>query len=166
MLYAILLGASETLIKPDPAFVTLLSTAVIPLLVGLITKKYTSKAVKALTNAFVVAVVATLALASANGLTLKAFITAVFIGFLTSSAAHQFIWKNLGVSEYVANVSPDTGLGAPVNEPIDNRYSAAALDLDTALEYLDDPNVTLTHGFDPNAPHGENPELIDRKDVR
>ena len=164
--YGLAVLASEILIKPDPALVMLLSTLIIPLLVGLATKKYASKAAKALTNAAAVSVVATLSLAATSGLTAQALAVSVFVGFLTSSAAHEFIWKNLGVSEAIANIAPDKGIGLASHEPIDARYTASTLDVDTALTYLDDPDVATDDTFDANAPHGENPELISRKDER
>lgn len=159
MLIVALLGATETLIKPDPAFVTLLTTAVIPLLVGLITKKYASKAVKALTNAAVVAIVATLTLAATNGLTLQALLLSVFVGFLTSSAAHEFIWKNLGVSVIVANAAPDFGIGRA--NPIDlGPGTAAMFDIQEAMRLgLGPDEVETPHTIDSNAEHGVNPEL-------
>lgn len=159
MLYAIaavLLGADETVIKLDPALVALATTLIIPLVVGLITKKYAGKAVKALTNAAAVAVVSAITLSSTDGLTLKAMIVMVIVGFLASSAAHEFIWKNLGVNIVVANAAPDFGIGKP--NPIDlGPGTADMLDIQHAIENGVDPEAYWA--ADHNAEHGINPEL-------
>lgn len=111
---------AEVLVKPDPTFITTLSVLIIPLLVGAITKKYASKAVKMLTNAACVSVVAVLTTASqGDGLPVQQVVYLIVVGFLLSSAAHEFIWKKLGVSEIIANLNPEHGIGAPTQAPID-----------------------------------------------
>lgn len=109
---------AEPLFKPDVGTVQL-AMLVIPLVVGLITKKYASKPVKTLVNAAAVALIAALTTAAASGLTVRDFFVMFVTGFLVSSAAHEFIWKKLGVSEIIANVAPDSGIGKPTQEPID-----------------------------------------------
>jgi hypothetical protein len=47
------------------------------------------------------------------------------------------------------------------------EHTANTLDVDTAVAYADDPDVEIVDAaVDPNAEHGENPELIDEGDVR
>ena len=118
MIAVILLAAAaaDPLFKPDAGTVQLIML-VIPLVVGLITKKYASKPVKTLVNAASVALISAIAVAANIGLTLRDFFVLTVTGFLVSSAAHEFIWKKLGVSEIVANIAPATGIGAPVQEP-------------------------------------------------
>ena len=48
------------------------------------------------------------------------------------------------------------------------KYNAISLDVDIAVEYADDPKVLIIDdgGFDRNAEHGQNPELIEEGSVR
>jgi hypothetical protein len=154
----LVLASAEVLVKLDPLMVQVFGTIITPVIVGAITKKFTTSKVKLLTNAVAVAIVTAITAASVgDGLTFKAIVLLATTTFILSNAAHQFMWKPLGISEAVSNLFPDKGIGS---ESVLTRLSYY-MDQSDIVDLANETNPLPT-----NAPHGENPELIDPDDVR
>lgn len=145
---------------------------VLPLVVGLVTKSQTSSRVKALTNAVGAAVLGGIGLLTLNNGTmeLKPLLAATAITFVVSGAAHEHLWKPLGISEIVANYFPNTGLGRIDSSHFDfGPDTARILDVSAAAAAGRNPEDVLGVEdvvVDRNAPHGVNRELDDEGDDR
>lgn len=99
----------------DVQTLNLVSGTVIPLLVGLVTKKVAAQGLKAVLNAALSAIAGALSVAiAANGhILLGAVVTSMLTTFIASTAVYYGVWKPTGVAGTVADVAPHFGLGTP-----------------------------------------------------
>ena len=95
----------------DPTQLAVLTSVIIPLVVGLITKKSANKQVKAITNIVVTAVAALLGNA-VNDLGVAVFsaemITNFIIGLVISIASYYGVYENFEIN---AKLAPNKGIG-------------------------------------------------------
>lgn len=168
-MFAVLAAA---IVSISPTTLSIVAGLALPLIVGLITKAQTTPAVKAVANAVLAAVAGGVSLLVANNGTmeLRQLVTAIALAFVVSGAAHQHLWKPLGVSEIIAQLFPDTGLGKldPLHFDL-GPDTAEKLDIAAAAAAGRNPEDVLgvsDVGVDRNAPHGSNPELDDEGDDR
>ena len=94
---------------------TFIVGTLMPLLVGVVTKKVANRGLKLATNAFLSAVAGVLSAAIGAGgvLHLEAFITPVE-AFIVSMALYHGVWKPIGVSGAVQDATADFGIGGPM----------------------------------------------------
>ncbi len=85
---------------------------ILPILVALVTKKVASSGVKGVLLAFLSALtgLGTAALGTSGAISKEAFINA-FIAWVVAVATYYGLWDNVGVTEKVADVAPNTGIG-------------------------------------------------------
>lgn len=89
--------------------------AVIPLLVGLVTKARASSAVKGLMNTFLSIVGGTIVVAADHGLHVDSHLAlAMFYAFASSTVAYKTLWKPTGIAGAIQNASAQFGVGAEV----------------------------------------------------
>ncbi len=105
------------MIQLDPLYLTALISVGVPLLVALITKRYTTSLVKTLVNLAASAIVAglTTALATDGLVEPKAWVMGILVAFGTSLIAHYNLWRPTGVSARVQGLFPDVGIGEQQN---------------------------------------------------
>lgn len=86
----------------------------IPLAVGVITKKWASGAVKAISNLALSAITGGIAVAvQADGhVTLTTWLVNIAVTFIQSIVAYYGLWKPSGVAPAVQNVAPGVGIGS------------------------------------------------------
>lgn len=110
-----LLAAVSTVIELDVQTLNLISGAVIPLLVGLVTKKVASQGLKAVLNALLstLAGAVSVAIAASGTIVVGEVITSMITTFIASTALYYGVWKPTGVAGTVADIAPERGLGSP-----------------------------------------------------
>lgn len=88
----------------------------VPLLVALVTKKYSSNALKGIVNVLASAAVAVIAIwAQYNGhVTWWAVVNAVIVSLVTSIGSYQAFWKNVNLND---KLLPQAGIGKAVANP-------------------------------------------------
>lgn len=139
----------------DPTTTTLYLGALVPLIVGAITKKYTKPAVKAVANVATSAVVGSLAyLVTANGYDLGGFINHTGEAFISGIAAYYGFFKPSGIAEKVQDKTATFGVGTeepPPADPVPAAPIAPALVAtdDEVLPY-EEPDIEID--IDPAGP--------------
>lgn len=106
----------EHVLQVDVASVSLILGAIVPFLVGLVTKKWASSGVKAAANVVLSVAAGVLAcIVQANGaVTLGQVTTAAFEALTASGVLYVSVYKPMGLTQKVQNLAPGVGLGKPV----------------------------------------------------
>lgn len=107
-------------IKIDDLTLNFLIGAVVPLLVGLVTKLRASSGLKAVINFGFSAVTGVLTSMLGGGtLTAKEIITKIFVTWISAIVAYEGLQKPTGVAGTVASIAPSLGIGKPQMETED-----------------------------------------------
>lgn len=147
----------------DPTNVVYLVGLVIPLLVGLVAKKFADGAVKGWLNAIlttVVVVIATL-VGPDGGWQWQEFLKAFLETFLVSIATYYGFYKPTGIANAVQNIAPNFGVGTPKYDAkhdapcVDCEPEANLLPVDYAFDVSSDPNVEVADNQTPISDHVE-----------
>jgi hypothetical protein len=99
----------------DTALVTFITGPFVALLVGLVTKSTASAGLKAVVNLLLSAVAGVIAQYATNTAseTVRDYVIAVFITWVTSISAYEGFWKKTNVSGAISAATSDFGLGSP-----------------------------------------------------
>lgn len=109
----------RTVVHLDVGTLTFISGAVIPLLVGLVTKYNAHRGLKGLLNALLSAIGGGIAVAiGANGtVTLGTWLLTMAQTFALSIATYYGVWKPTGVAQAVQSSTANLGLALPSDPP-------------------------------------------------
>src|SRR3954468_10440330 len=102
----------EHVLQVDVASVSLILGAIVPFLVGLVTKKWASSGVKAVCNVVLSVAAGVLAcIVQANGaVTLGQVTPAAFEALTASGVLYVSVYKPMGLTQKVQNLAPGVGL--------------------------------------------------------
>lgn len=107
-------------VKIDDLTINFLVGAVIPLLVGLLTKLKASSGLKAIMNFGFSATTGVLTTLLGGGtITVKEMITKIFMTWFASIIAYEGLQKPTGIAGTVASIAPTLGIGKPRLETAD-----------------------------------------------
>lgn len=96
-------------------FWTFVVGAVIPLLVGVVTKARASSAVKGLANTFLSLLAGTIVVAIDHGLHVDAHLgLGMFYAFVSSTVAYKTAWKPTGIAAAIQEATAQLGIGKEV----------------------------------------------------
>jgi len=96
-------------------FLNFIVGAVIPLLVGVVTKAKASSAVKGIANTILSVIAATIVVAIKQELKFDASLgIAAAYAFVGSTVAYTTLWKPTGIAAAIANATADVGIGKEV----------------------------------------------------
>lgn len=151
------------MLELDVQTLNMLAGLVIPLLVGVVTKKLADSWVKAVTNFALSALSGGLAVAiAADGMVhLRDWIVAMVSTWIVSIATYYGFWKPTGVALQVQDATAMFGIGAevlefpPPQQP--TKYTRAELRKMTAIDLQ---NLMLEHRRSIRADDLDRPELI------
>ena len=101
------------MIELDVELLTILSGVVIPLVVGLVTKKATSASFKLVVNMTASAVIGgiTTAISTGGAVELRKWVVGMVVTWAMSLMSYYGLWKPSGVAGIVQDVAPEMGLG-------------------------------------------------------
>jgi hypothetical protein len=142
----------EHVLQVDVVSVSILLGSVIPFIVGLVTKKYASSAVKVAAN--VVLCIAGAALATivqADGaVTLGQLVTSAFAALTSSGVLYTSVYKPAGLTAKVQNIAPSAGLGKPVVPPLAS----------TLVDATPETPVPVSNAITPPGPAARKPSTL------
>lgn len=99
----------------DPRLLAMLGSAFVPLLVDALTKTRASDAIKSIVNVVATAIVTVLALwinPSETDVTLPLVLNTFLASFVVSFTAYKGVWKPLGTSAAVSDLTSGFGVGS------------------------------------------------------